>query len=284
MKGADAIAHVVDRLIEKMQAGVDRWEMPWRGELGDGMPTNATTGQPYRGGNVIACWCAALDHGWDRQLWATYKQWATAGAQVRKGEHGLTLVYWDRVTRRDEDDDETFTRLVPRGFSVFNVAQVDGYDVAAAPVATRPDDEIDAWLAPIPYRQVFGSPAYNPAFDVVKMPPPEAFDSLDEYRATLFHELGHWTGHSSRLARTFGKRFGDHEYAAEELVAELSAAFTCHQFGVRPAERADHARYLASWCSMLRAEPTVLWSVASKAQAATDHLNSYAEQHVLVEA
>ena len=92
---------------------------------------------------------------------------------------------------------------------------------------------------------------------------------------TLAHELAHWTGHPDRLARTYGKRFGDDAYAAEELVAELSAAFTCALLGIPTQARTDHAPYLAHWCRVLKADPSILWSIASKAQASTDHLATY---------
>ena len=107
------------------------------------------------------------------------------------------------------------------------------------------------------------------------MPPFDAFNTAADAYATLAHELGHWTGHPTRLNRSFGKRFGDHAYAAEELVAELSAAFTCAVVGIDTVARTDHAGYLAHWCQLLRQQPAVLWTVAAKAQAATDLLASY---------
>ncbi len=107
------------------------------------------------------------------------------------------------------------------------------------------------------------------------MPLWDAFDSTGDAYATLAHELGHWTGHSTRLGREYGKRFGDHAYAAEELVAELSSAFTCATVGLSTVPRTDHASYLAHWLMMLRETPSLLFSVASKAQAATDYLAAY---------
>lgn len=284
MKGTEAIAAVVERLVAQIEAGVDRWQMPWRNDgLGGALPHNATTGVEYRGGNVIACWLEGIDKAYPSQQWATYKQWAAAGAQVRKGEHSLTLIYWDQVTRTDpNDEDSTFTRMVPRAFHVFNAAQVDGWNVEPLPVATRPRTLIDEWVASVPFRMQLGKPSYHPILDVVCMPPDTSFDSIDEYHATLMHELTHWTGHTSRLSRQYGKRFGDQAYAMEELVAELGAAFLCHGFGITPAERADHASYLANWCAALRAEPTILWSVASKAQAAADYLHAFHDQQVLL--
>ena len=107
------------------------------------------------------------------------------------------------------------------------------------------------------------------------MPAFDAFHTAADAYGTLAHELTHWTGHPTRLARTYGKRFGDDAYAAEELVAELGAAFVCALVGIDSVARTDHAGYLAHWCRMLRAQPAVLWTVAAKAQAATDWLAAY---------
>ena len=107
------------------------------------------------------------------------------------------------------------------------------------------------------------------------MPAFDAFHSAPDAYGTLAHELTHWTGHHSRLARTYGKRFGDDAYAAEELVAELGAAFVCALVGVDSVARTDHAGYLTHWCRMLRAQPAVLWTVAAKAQTAADWLAAY---------
>jgi antirestriction protein ArdC len=90
------------------------------------------------------------------------------------------------------------------------------------------------------------------------------------------HEAVHSTGHGSRLDRTFGKRFGDNAYAAEELVAELGAAFWCGEHGITQAPRPDHAAYLSHWLQILRADAKALVTVSSKAQAAVDYLNRHA--------
>jgi antirestriction protein ArdC len=107
------------------------------------------------------------------------------------------------------------------------------------------------------------------------MPASNVFKSESGYQATLAHELTHWTGHKSRLDRLSIARFGSNEYAAEELVAELGAAFLCAHLGIATEHREDHAAYLNAWLAGLKAEPKMLWTVASKAQAALDHLISY---------
>ena len=164
---------------------------------------------------------------------------------------------------------------------MFNAAQVDN-DPAAAPAAVEPDPldrdaRAEAFFAAVPavVRWGAGNPCYRPTADDVVMPAFDAFHTAPDAYATLAHELTHWTGHPTRLARTYGKRFGDDAYAAEELVAELGAAFVCALVGIDSVARTDHAGYLAHWCRMLRAQPAVLWTVAAKAQAAADWLAAY---------
>jgi antirestriction protein ArdC len=117
---------------------------------------------------------------------------------------------------------------------------------------------------------------YSPSHDVVQMPEFQAFRDTESYYATLAHELTHWTRHPSRLHRDFGgKRFGDAGYAMEELVAEIGAAFLCADLGITPETREDHAAYIASWLKVLREDKRAIFTAASHAQCAVDHLHQY---------
>ena len=292
MKAADVMADLVTRLVTAIEDGADGWRMPWRTVAARGWPTNALTGMGYRGGNVLALHLAADDRGYPTGRWATYRQWEQIGAQVRKGERATPAVNWltkarpgtDTATseRTPADGGDMATRLIPIGFALFNAAQVDGDPHVATETepadTTMTDERFAGWLAPIPARVIWGgnSAYYSPATDTVHVPAPEQFTDPEAIGATVAHELAHWTGHPDRLDRDLTGRFGDDSYAIEELVAELSAAFTCATLNLAAADRSgDHAAYLASWCRVLRAEPAVLWSVASKAQSATDHLHAY---------
>jgi antirestriction protein ArdC len=278
MKAEDVMHDVVTRLVAEMEAGAGTWSMPWSNAQ-FGLPRNAVTGNAYKGGNIVACWIRATDRMYPTETWATFNQWRTLDASVRKGEKGLHLVKWSvvDVTKADGTPD---TVLRPRGFVVFNPAQVDGWD---DPALDRGDvaadtDAFSLFALNVPARTTVGPPCYVPARDIVMMPGRAQFDTLEDYQSTYAHELAHWTGHESRLNRDMSSRFGSEGYAMEELVAELSAAFTCASFNITPSKRADHASYLSHWCAVLKADPRSLWSVASRAQAATDHLFSYADQ------
>ena len=86
-------------------------------------------------------------------------------------------------------------------------------------------------IALLPGAGLIGSAFYAIATDHVQMPPYETFREAEGYYSILLHELAHWTGNPKRLAREFGTRWGDARYAAEELVAELGAAFLCADLG-----------------------------------------------------
>ncbi len=289
----DVMEQVVARLVAAIEAGAGEWTMPWRTLGRAGLPVNAATGKRYSGGNVLALHFAAVDQGYVSSRWATYKQWGTLGAQVRKGERGTRALYWhvkpgERITESDADSRadvelRSASRVAwARAFTVFNAGQVDNDpDAELTPDLTplERDGRAEVFFRAIPAAVGWGqgNPCYRHDLDAVVMPTFDAFDTAADAYATLSHELAHWTGHATRLARTYGRRFGDDTYAAEELVAELSAAFTCAVVGIDTVARADHAAYLAHWCQMLRAQPAILWTVAAKAQAATDYLAAYSQ-------
>src|SRR6202020_2884575 len=115
---------------------------------------------------------------------------------------------------------------------------------------------------------------YSITNDYVQMPPFECFRDTESYYATLLHELTHWTRHPKRLNRDFGrKRWGDAAYAAEELVAELGAAFLCADLGVTPEPRDDHASYIADWLKVLQNDKRAIFTAAAHAQRAADFLH-----------
>lgn len=291
MSAAQQVYETTTRaIVEAIEAGANGWQMPWSTD-GIGFPHNPTTDKHYRGGNVLALWATALGHRWEHGQWATYKQWASIGAQVRRGEHGTRCLYWDtrqkRLTITDEATSEdveltSASRLTARAFTVFNTAQVDGYE--PPPVTRNTDEQIatsDAFFTSIGAHVEHnheGRAYYQPGADRIVLPPFTAFSDAHAYYATSAHEHAHWTGHPSRLDRHLGQRFGDDAYAAEELCAELSAAYTCGLLGISTTPRTDHAAYLAHWLRILDADPRHLFTIASGAQAATDHLTTLAAQ------
>jgi antirestriction protein ArdC len=295
MHANDLFAHITDQLVADIEAGAGTWRMPWHTLPDAGTPTSVD-GRPYRGMNAVWLAMVAAARGWTTGLWATYRGWQRHGAQVRRGEKATQVVLWKPTppkptqagTADDSDDQHAGRRprLLARAYSVFAAEQVDGADAIVARRAERhgPHDTperiaaADAYFAAVGATVVHGGNRayYQPATDTIHVPDLAQFDHAAHHAGTLAHEHTHWTGHADRLARDLTGRFGSDSYAAEELVAELGAAMWCAQMGLSAVTRADHAAYLAGWLRILRADARALVTVASRAQAPVDYLNTRA--------
>jgi antirestriction protein ArdC len=236
----DAYQAITDRILEQLKAGVVPWRQPWSGKAGGSYPRNAITGRAYSGVNVVLLWSEAAKRSYPLPLWLTYKQAVGAGGHVRAGAKATQVCFLSSFNVKDDASPTGERRMsFLRLYNVFNVAQCDGLPAKlttigeAAPrnVGSR-DETADAFLATTKAIVVHGGSraAYAPLSDHIAMPEFETFKSPDTYYSTLFHELTHWTGAKKRLDRTFGRHFGDETYSAEELVAELGAAFLCSEF------------------------------------------------------
>jgi antirestriction protein ArdC len=285
----DVYQRVTSQIVNAIEQGVGNWRMPWHtsGKFAFS-PVNVISKKPYRGVNTLCLWAAAQARGYERGEWATYQQWQERGGEVRKGEKATLVVFWkfaNSTTEDQEGEERTVNSsrlLFTRGYSVFNAAQVDGYEPkpdADAPIEER-IDHADEFFCRIPAKVAhLGNRAfYSPADDSITLPPFAAFLTPLDYYSTRAHETGHWTSHTSRCDRQLGKRFGDNAYAVEELVAELTAAFTLAQLGLSSEPRADHAQYIASWLKVLKADNRAIFAAASKAQQASDYLVTVAGQ------
>jgi len=284
---ADVYSRVTSRIIESLEQGVRPWMKPWAASHTEGRisrPLRAN-GTPYRGINVLLLWGEAIEKGYSRNIWMTYKQAEEIGAHIRKGEHGSLVVYADRMTKTETNEKgEELEREIPfmKGYTVFNVEQIE--DLPAHYLA-QPEqkgepleliEQAEAFFTKTgaTFRHGGNKAFFSPSRDLIQLPPAEAFKDAEGYAATKAHELIHWSGHESRLAREFGKRFGDTAYAREELVAELGAAFLCADLGITPEIREDHAAYLDNWLQVLKEDKRAIFSAASHAQKAADYLHS----------
>lgn len=281
----DIYQSITDAIVNAIEAGsVGDWRMPWHhdGSAASVAPVNALTGRPYRGVNILALWAAAEARGYTTGTWGTYRQWLEFGAQVRKGERASLVVLW-KVSEAHADDEErqeedSRTRAIfARGYRVFNADQVDGYTPSALPPKPQVERiaQAEAFFKALPaiIRHGGNRAYYSPARDCIQMPRFEAFPEPVGYYATLAHETTHWSGATPRLNRDLSGRFGSDAYAAEELVAELGAAFLCADLGLSNEPRPDHAAYVANWLKVLREDKRAIFTAASKAQAAADYLH-----------
>jgi antirestriction protein ArdC len=282
----DIHQHITDQIIAAIESGAGEFRLPWHRSAGNIMrPTNIASKNAYRGVNVLTLWASADEKGYSSGTWGTYKQWAEAGAQVRKGEKAAYVVFYKEVTVDDEESDEAVTRLFARATPVFAAEQVDGFTapiIETPAIIIPPIEQAEAFVAktnaPITHG---GSRAfYRPSTDSIQLPPREAFigspssTAGESYYSTLLHELTHWTSAETRCNRQLGKRFGDDAYAMEELVAELGAAFLCADLRITAAPRPDHAQYLDHWLTVMKADKKAIFTAASKASEAVTFLAS----------
>ncbi|MBB5052684.1 antirestriction protein ArdC [Afipia massiliensis] len=282
----DVYSEITSQLVAAIEANPGAPQLPWRKSSGAlFMPVNALTKNTYNGINIVSLWGAAELKGFSSPVWATYKQWSELGAQVRAGEKSSPVIFYKEFDAEPNPDDaeDDGKRRVARASRLFNAAQVDGYADDPAPEPLGPIARIagaDAFVSATGARIEHGGDRafYRPQADHIQMPSEDTFcgtESLSRsegYYATLVHELTHWTGAKHRLDRAFGKRFGDQAYAAEELVAEIGAAFLCAELQITQDVRPDHAQYLAQWLKLMKGDARAVFTAAAKASEAASYL------------
>jgi antirestriction protein ArdC len=284
----DIYTRITAKIVASLEQGVRPWFKPWSGENAAARITRPLrhNGAPYSGINILMLWAASLEHGFTSPLWMTFKQALELKAHVRKAEKGSLVVYASTLTRTEADaEGQQIEREIPflKGYTVFNVEQIEGlpehYYAKPEPqfTAVQRIDRAEAFFAAthadIRYRG--GRAYYSQESDYIQLPPIESFRDAESFYATLAHESTHWTKHSSRIQRDFGRKtWGDEGYAREELVAELGAAFLCADLELAPELRDDHASYIATWLQVLKNDNRAIFQAAAHAQRAVDYLHS----------
>lgn len=274
---------VAERLIEQLKAGTAPWQKPWQpGPPGANMPMNPTTGNRYKGINAVHL----MMQGRSDTRWMTYNQAAAAGAQVRKGERSTPVQYWkfkEEQVRRDangvpvrDKNGEVIKDVVdlerPRVFmaAVFNAEQIDGLP----PIVQRQEQAWDAHeraerILTASGAQITHAPGdrayYRPSTDSITMPFREQFGDASRYYATALHELGHWTGHPTRLDRDLVHPFGSEGYAREELRAEIASMLLGDELGIGH-DPGQHVAYVASWIKALQQDPLEVFRAAADSE------------------
>lgn len=276
----DVYRLVTDRIVDLLNRGVVPWHKPWGGSDTDGTPRNLKSGKPYRGINVFLLGCA----GFSSPYFLTFKQALELGGHVRKGEKGFPVVLWKRL--QVDDPESESGRVVPllRYYTVFNLEQCEGIAAPAtethrpsgfSPIAAA-ESVIAGYENPPTVSHGQGAAFYRPSTDAISMPARERFESPAHYYATLFHEMGHSTGHASRLARegiVSLNGFGSHLYSKEELVAEMTAAMLCGLTGIDGSGILDNsAAYIGNWLHKLRDDRKLVVLAAAHAQRAADRI------------
>ncbi|MGL4447800.1 MAG: zincin-like metallopeptidase domain-containing protein [Aeromonas sp.] len=286
---------VASQLIEQLKAGTAPWQKPWQaGAAHSFIPTNPTTGKRYKGVNALQL----MAQGYSDPRWLTYKQAQAIGAHVRKGETGTVIKYWQQTKQQDELDAQgqpqrdaqgkkikhTVCLERPQTFfaTVFNAEQVDGL----APLTTLAPSPVAQWAAQARAEQILQASGahiqhvpgdracYQLASDSITLPDKAQFPSADNYYATALHELGHWSGHATRLQRDLAHPFGSQGYAKEELRAEISSMLVGDALGIGH-DPAQHVAYVGSWIKLLQDHPLEIIRACADAEKIHDYVLAF---------
>lgn len=298
---------LVQKILASMEKGIIPWRKPWSIPMHDNgsIPMNPVTDAQYRGANRVILDIAMCALGTDDNRFLTYKQAQSKGWSVKKGEKAIAYIeYFQPVTKeansKEESDAlapekaESSSYFLRKAYPVFHASQLDGIEPLERPMGNlKPEEQEyldDSWMrlgteraqtiltnsGAIIEHSDRNVACYNPVKDKITLPRMEFFTKYDDYYSTAIHELAHWTGHSSRLAR-FGEdnrqggAFGTESYAKEELRAELASAFLVAQAGVRQ-DVDNHASYLKSWMKVLAEDKNEFFNAAKDAAKIADFI------------
>ncbi|WP_062790045.1 zincin-like metallopeptidase domain-containing protein, partial [Legionella pneumophila] len=271
-------------------AGTAPWLKPWEPGIGNGqVPYNPITGKRYRGINALYL---MLNQN-DDNRWLTYKQAQSMDAQVRKGEKGTTIQYWKFHEEQIKQDDAGYPVLDEQGnplkvqvnlerpkvfyATVFHAAQIDNMPEL---IAKEPDWSLIERAEKLLHNSgaaIIHSESdrafYKLSTDSIHLPPKEQFKSAANYYATALHELGHWSGHPSRLDRDLGHPFGSDAYAKEELRAEIASMLLGAELDIGH-DPSQHTAYIKSWIQVLEDEPLEIFRASADAEKIVNHIGA----------
>lgn len=284
MKHEQAVA-VSTKIAEAIAKGAPPWHRPWSAGLPICRPLQ-WNGKPYRGVNSLGLWAAADTRGFQSPYWMTFRRAHQLGAHVKKGAKSELSFFASRInaTLKGEAGEEDGKRQIYllKAYPVFNADEVA--DLPAKYSKARPVERLlpeqrlpaaETVIAATGARIETGGgdnrAYYIPSLDTIHLPEFVTFDSPEAYYRTAFHELTHWSGHEKRLNRDIRNQFGDSDYAAEELVAELGSAFCTADLGLASPESLppDHASYIAGWLKKLGDDPRWIFRQCAAAEKAS---------------
>lgn len=260
---------IVDQIIAQIDQGVLPWQMPWKSAL-----PQSERGRIYRGLNLFVLGFKPFTD----PRWLTFKRAKELGGNVKQGERGTTVYFWQWI--KDTDANGVTVNKYPmlRTYTVFNVEQCEGLNIKEMDLIQcdgTPIERAEKVVANLPWklqindgREAFWSPAMP---DAITIPNAKTFQNMDAYYSVLFHEIAHATGHESRLNRDMSNRFGSEKYGFEELVAQFTAAMVCAHCGIDNTTEAD-AAYVANWSKVLKGDPKMIFKAAGLAQHAADFI------------
>jgi antirestriction protein ArdC len=277
MKRFDIYETVTNLIVERLEAGVVPWHMPWK--TSGSIPRNLISKKSYRGFNF---WYL-LSFGFERPYFLTFNQIKQLGASVKKGSKSFMVLFWKMVEYEKDGETEEIPML--RYYRVFHIDDVEGINPDKIPENKSHDHEFDPiasceqiiefWCDSPVIRLNKKKACYIPSLDEVHMPNPRTFFKDEEYYSTIFHELCHATGARRRLNRheKFSNlNFGSNDYSQEELVAEMGAAYLSGICGIENAIIDNSAAYIQGWLKKLKSDKKFIVMASGMAQKAVDYI------------
>ena len=296
---------LVDQVLANLEKGNLFWTQGW---VAAGAPESAVTGKKYRGINNLYLSLVAMAENYGDNRWATFRQMEEKGWTFKKDEEGHTLgkgksVSVEYYEMRDKETKRRFDRSVLDGmtfdeqreymdknvywlrkfYRVFNCSLMDGVPAKEMPMIDvndrieKAEAILDYWNANESKIVYGGSQAfYRPSTDEVHLPEREKFKSTQSFYDTAFHEIGHSTGHQSRLNRDLSGGFGSQSYAMEELRAEIASIFMAQDLGIEPSEDRlqNNAAYIQSWKDEIKENPNALFTAIADADKIARYVSS----------
>ena len=296
---------LVDQVLANLEKGNLFWTQGW---FAAGAPESAVTGKKYRGINNLYLSLVAMAENYGDNRWATFRQMEEKGWTFKKDEEGHTLgkgksVSVEYYEMRDKETKRRFDRSVLDGmtfdeqreymdknvywlrkfYRVFNCSLMDGVPAKEMPTIDvndrieKAEAILDYWNANESKIVYGGSQAfYRPSTDEVHLPEREKFKSTQSFYDTAFHEIGHSTGHESRLNRDLSGGFGSQSYAMEELRAEIASIFMAQDLGIEPSEDRlqNNAAYIQSWKDEIKENPNALFTAIADADKIARYVSS----------
>lgn len=275
MNKFDVYEMVNKLIIERLEAGVIPWKMPFK--TAGGMPQNLISKKMYRGFNFVYL----MSFGYEQPFFLSFKQASDLGGHVRKGAKAIPVVFW-KMNERVKADLTVEKIPMLRYYRVFHFSDVDGLNLAKLPVLHSHDHDftpvqaceniINNWSDKPVIETGRHHACYIPSKDVIQVPDPRTFFKDEEYYSVLFHEAVHSTGHPSRLKRDLSTHFGSNSYSQEELIAEVGSAYLCGLCGIETKTIENSAAYIKGWLSALKSDQKFLVMACSRAQHAVDYI------------
>ena len=285
-KKIDRYELITNQVIELMEKQGTDWIKTWGSNVNSNQH-NKFNKKSYNGTNVFLTCLSAYVNGFTSNQWGSYKQWKDKGYQVKKGSKGTPIIYYSKIEIKDKENEEVKTIPILKGFSVFNGNQIENYTPPKIEKEkscfnhNKTDRLIESTKAII--KQGGNKAFYSPSADFIQMPFKQDFkgckdqSAKESYYNTLLHELSHWTGHKTRLDRSF-KKFGSNAYAFEELIAECSSVFLCGMLGINNKPNIQNAKYLNNWLEVLKNDKKAMIKAFSQAQKASDYILAFSNE------